>query len=153
MRLNNPGVLDLARKGPIAYVELGNPGVPHGVMEYHGDLWADAEKLWEQFRQLRHDPAFPKGANMNMYQWVGPQEVRILTFERGVEDYTLACGTGTGSVAVTLWCQGKLPEGKLTVYNQGGTLAVTITGQEGRVQTLDLEGPTEIVRVHELEID
>ena len=56
-------------------------------------------------------------------------------------------------MAVTLWCQGKLPEGKLTVYNRGGTLAVTITGQEGRVQTLDLEGPTEIVRVHELEID
>ena len=153
VRLNNPGVLDLQRKENIAYVELGNPGVPHGVMEYHGDLWADAEKLWEQFWQLRHDPAFPKGANMNMYQWVGPQEVRILTFERGVEDYTLACGTGTGSVAVTLWCQGKLPEGKLTVYNRGGTLAVTITGQEGRVQTLDLEGPTEIVRVHELEID
>ena len=31
VRLNNPGILDLNRKGDIAYVELGNPGVPHAV--------------------------------------------------------------------------------------------------------------------------
>ena len=150
VRLNNPGVLDLQRKENIAYVELGNPGVPHGVMEYHGDLWADAEKLWEQFRQLRHDPAFPKGANMNMYQWVGPQEVRILTFERGVEDYTLACGTGTGSVAAVIWKQGKLPGKFLTAHSRGGTLKVTIGEEAGIIHTLFLEGPTEIVRTYEV---
>ena len=150
VRLNNPGVLDLQRKENIAYVELGNPGVPHGVMEYHGDLWADAEKLWEQFRQLRHDPAFPKGANMNMYQWVGPQEVRILTFERGVEDFTLACGTGTGSVACTLYQKGLLPGGKLTAHNPGGTLAIEIREEAGQIRDLLLEGPTEIVKVFEL---
>ena len=43
VKLNNPGVLDLTRKGDIAYVELGNPGVPHAVAEYVGDLWADAD--------------------------------------------------------------------------------------------------------------
>ena len=43
VKLNNPGVLDLHRKGDIAYVELGNPGVPHAVAEYDGDLWADAD--------------------------------------------------------------------------------------------------------------
>ena len=40
VQLNNPGVLDLHRKGEIAYVELGNPGVPHAVAEYQGDLFA-----------------------------------------------------------------------------------------------------------------
>jgi diaminopimelate epimerase len=119
-------------------------------MEYHGDLWADAEKLWEQFRQLRHDPAFPKGANMNMYQWVGPQEVRILTFERGVEDYTLACGTGTGSIASTLWKKGRLPGNVLTAHNRGGTLKVTIGGENGEITSILLEGPTEVVKVYEI---
>ena len=84
VQLNNPGVLDLHRKGDIAYVELGNPGVPHAVACYEGDLWADADCIWASMKQLRHDSAFPKGANVNFYQPLGESEVRVLTFERGV---------------------------------------------------------------------
>jgi len=149
VKLNNPGVLDLSRKGPIAYVELGNPGVPHAVAEYDGDLWADADCIWDHMRQLRYDPAFPKGANVNFYQVIGENEVRILTYERGVEDYTLACGTGTGSVAVTLWSKGQLPGGVLTAHNRGGTLKITIRGNE-TVESILLEGPTEVVKIFEL---
>ena len=71
VKLNNPYVLDLHRKGDVAYLELGHPGVPHAVAEYKGDLWADADKLLETFRALRFDPAFPKGANVNFYQLLG----------------------------------------------------------------------------------
>ena len=150
VKLNNPGVLDLHRKGDIAYVELGNPGVPHAVAEYDGDLWADADCIWDHMMTLRHDPAFPKGANVNFYQWIGENEVRVLTFERGVEDYTLACGTGTGSVACTLWMQGKLPGGYLTAHNRGGTLAVTVGGENGGINSILLEGPTEVVEIYEM---
>ena len=150
VRLNNPGVLDLHRKGSIAYVELGNPGVPHAVAEYEGDLWADADCIWDHMRQLRYDSAFPKGANVNFYQFVGENEVRILTYERGVEDFTLACGTGTGSVAVTLWLQGRLPGGKLTAHNRGGTLKITLGGENGEITSIELEGPTEVVKVYDL---
>ena len=150
VKLNNPGIFDLHRKGDVAYVELGNPGVPHAVAEYTGDLWADAESIRESMKQLRHDPAFPKGANVNFYQWVGEGEVRMLTFERGVEDYTLACGTGCGSTAVTLWALGKLPAGRLTAHNRGGTLTVSVTGEGGAVTELLLEGPTEIVKIYEV---
>ena len=150
VKLNNPGVLDLHRKGDIAYVELGNPGVPHAVAEYEGDLWADADCIWDHMMLLRHDPVFPKGANVNFYQWTGGNEVRVLTFERGVEDYTLACGTGTASVACCLWMQGKLPGGYLTAHNRGGTLAVTVGGENGRIESILLEGPTEVVRVYEM---
>ncbi|MBO7253489.1 MAG: diaminopimelate epimerase [Oscillospiraceae bacterium] len=148
--LNNPSILDLNRKGDIAYVELGNPGVPHAVAEYAGDLWADKERLLEQMRQLRFDPAFPKGANVNFYQWVGHNEVKVLTFERGVEGYTLACGTGTGSVACTLYKKGLLPGGKLTAHNPGGTLYVQIGQQNEAINQVMLEGPTQIVKVYEL---
>ena len=150
VKLNNPGVLDLNRKGDIAYVELGNPGVPHAVAEYHGDLWADADALREQMRALRFDPAFPKGANVNFYQAIAPGEVRMLTFERGVEDFTLACGTGCGSTASVLWLEGKLPGGVLTAHNRGGTLKVTIGGEDNTVTSIQLEGPTEVVRVLEI---
>ena len=150
VRLNDPSHLDLNRKGNVAYAELGDPGVPHAVMEYSGDLWADADSLREEMRALRFDPAFPKGANVNYYQWVGENEVRILTFERGVEDFTLACGTGTGSTAAVIRKEGKLPGGVLTVHNRGGLLRVTISGQGTDVDAILLEGPTEIVKVYEL---
>ena len=150
VKLNNPGVLDLSRKGPIAYVELGNPGVPHAVAEYDGDLWADADCIWDHMRDLRYDPAFPKGANVNFYQPISEGEVKVLTFERGVEDFTLACGTGCGSIASTLWMKGKLPGGCLTCHNRGGTLKVTIDGENGEITSILLEGPTEVVKVYEI---
>ena len=150
VKLNNPGVMDLHRKGNIAYVELGNPGVPHAVAEYEGDLWADADCIRDHMELLRHDPAFPKGANVNFYQWVGDAEVRVLTFERGVEDFTLACGTGCGSIASTLWITGKLPGGVLTAHNRGGTLTVTIGGRSETIESIDLVGPTEVVRHYSL---
>ena len=53
--------------------------------------------------------------NDTNHNYYSDTSVRILTYERGVEDYTLACGTGCGSTAATLWTQGKLPGGKLTL--------------------------------------
>ncbi len=152
VKLNDPSVLDLNRKGDIAYAELGDPGVPHAVKEYEGDLWADADSLREDMRALRFDPAFPKGANVNFCQWVGADEVKMLTFERGVEDFTLACGTGCGSTAATLWARGKLPHGRLTCHNRGGDLTVAITGENGTVHAIELEGPTEVVQIHEIDL-
>ena len=150
VKLNNPSVLDMNRKGPIAYAELGNPGVPHAVAEYPGDLWGDKEDIWDHMQQLRHDPAFPKGANVNFYQILGENEVRVLTFERGVEDYTLACGTGTGSVACVMLKKGLLTGSTLKAHNPGGTLKITIGETEGTIDSIELEGPTEVVKVYDL---
>ena len=101
-------------------------------------------------RNMRHNSAFPKGANANLYTWLDDTTVRILTFERGVEDYTLACGTGSGSTAVTLWKQGKVPGGVLTVKNPGGDLTVTIEADGDRITSLSLEGSTKIEKIFEI---
>lgn len=148
--LNLPSVLDLHRKGEVAYVELGEPGLPHAVMEYRGNLWADAEKLRPRMEALRHDPAFPKGANVDFYQWTGENAVRILTFERGVEDFTLACGTGTGSVASVIYQKGQLPGGSLLAYNRGGLLKASVSGTGEEISSILLEGPAEIVNIYDL---
>ena len=150
VKLNNPGVFDLHRKDDVAYVELGNPGVPHAVKEVPGLTFESKAEYWELGKALRHDPAFPKGANANMYTWIGENAVRVLTFERGVEDYTLACGTGTGSTACVLWAEGKLPGGHLIAENQGGTLEVTLEGENGVVTSIMLEGPTQVVREYDI---
>ena len=143
--LNLPGMVDLHRKENTAYVELGSPGVPHAVMELPGLSWDMAEDLRRQMRDLRYDPAFPKGANVNFYTRVDDTAIRLLTYERGVEDFTLACGTGSASTAVVLWLKGQLPAGQLTVKNRGGDLKIQVEGTDNAVTRLLLEGPTEIL--------
>ena len=147
VKLNEPGVLDLHRREDAAYVELGCPGVPHGVVEVPGLEFSMKEDLRQRGKALRYDPAFPKGANINFYTHLGPGRVRVLTYERGVEDYTLACGTGCGSTACVLNELGLLTDGRLTCENQGGILEVT-RAPEG----LFLEGGAQIVKIYELEI-
>ena len=85
---------------------------------------------------------------MNYCRLTAPGEAQVLTFERGVEDFTLACGTGCGSTACVLWKMGLLPENKLTAQVPGGTLRVWVEGGE-QVTRLLLEGPTEITEVLE----
>ncbi len=150
VQLNNPSIVDTARKPGVTYVELGDPGVPHAVMEVPGLDWSQREALRPMAHALRHDPAFPKGANANLYTWLDDSTIRILTFERGVEDYTLACGTGSGSTAAALWAAGRLPGGVLTVKNPGGDLKLTVQGENGTVSALLLEGPTEIVHIYQI---
>lgn len=149
VQLNVPGLVDLQRKDDTAYVELGNPGIPHSVTWVPGLCYNQKEQLRPMAKSLRFDPAFPKGINVNFYDWVDDTTVKILTYERGVEDYTLACGTGSGSVAVVLWLTGKLPGGVLTLVNPGGTLTVMVNGKNGTVEALLLEGPAELLNVYE----
>ena len=146
VQLTMPTGLDLCRKESIAYVEVG---CPHAVTELPGLSWDNRDTLRERAKSLRFDAAFPKGANVNFYTWLGPGHIRILTYERGVEDYTLACGTGTAATACALWAAGKLPDGKLTAENPGGTLTVTVEGENGIVTRLLLQGPTEISNIFE----
>ena len=150
VKLNNPSVVDLHRHGEMAYVELGDPGVPHGVFHYAGLTWEMRDELRERMRAERFAEYFTKGANVNYYDWFGENRIRILPFERGVEDFTLACGTGSGSTAVVLWTKGQLPEGKVAVENPGGTLEFEITGKDGVVESVLMTGPAETLKVYEL---
>ena len=151
VKLNLPGIFDLNRKEDCAYVELGNPGVPHAVKKVPNLSWDQREELWDMAKSLRYDSTFPKGANVNLYDWISEDEVRILTYERGVEDYTLACGTGSASVAVVLWKSGLMKENKITIQNPGGALSILIDAEGKEMTGIYLEGPTEIEEIREVE--
>ena len=150
VELNLPSVVDLNRLPNAAYMELGDPGVPHSITEIPGLNWEMRDELREFAKAMRHNPTFPKGTNANFYTRLDATTVRILTYERGVEDYTLACGTGSASVAITLFKEGKFPGGALTVQNPGGDLTITLQTDGHALSALFLEGPAEIEKILEI---
>ena len=152
IRLNDPTTMDLSRPVEVdgvtyecAYVELGNPGLPHAVVPYPGLRQTEENQLRELGRKLRWHSAFPKGANVNFYELTGENSVYERTFERGVEDFTYACGTGTGSVAAVLTLQGKVSGRDIRVDMTGGRLIIDVERQGQRITDLYLTGPTNIV--------
>lgn len=156
IRLNDPSTVDLHRPVTVrgidydcTYVELGKPGIPHCVVELPGFAAMDRDELRELGRALRFSPEFPKGANVNFIDVQSPEEVDIITFERGVEDFTLACGTGCGSAAVVLYRRG-LTGRELKLNAPGGKLAVTLSGEADAINDLLLTGPTCLVFEAEL---
>lgn len=129
------------------YLELGDPGLPHAVVLLEGDCAMTQEALRELGRKLRANSAFPKGANVNFCRVIGENEVEELTYERGVEDFTLACGTGTGSVVAALMCRGLVSGENTKVHVPGGELFITLNTdpQTQKITDIYLTGPTNIV--------
>ena len=149
VRLTRPVDKDLEAKPGVAYAVCG---VPHALVEMPGLEWSQKDQLRQKAQSLRFDPVFPKGANVDFFCWLDEQTVRILSYERGVEDYTLACGTGCGALASVLYTAGKLPCAKLTVENPGGTLYVTVEAQGGLINGLLLEGPATVIAEYDVTI-
>lgn len=144
VKLDSPVEVDGVRYA-CAYVELGDPGLPHAVVPFHDLKNADENELRELGRKLRWHPAFPKGANVNFYELTGEDRVFERTFERGVEDFTYACGTGTGSVVTVLTLQGRVSGRGVQVDMTGGRLIIDVEREGSRVTDLYLTGPTNIV--------
>ena len=127
------------------YVELGTPGLPHAVVPINGLAEYPHDKLFELGRKMRYHKAFPKGANVNFYEIVGTDHVTVRTWERGVEDFTYACGTGSGSVATVLTLAGKASGRNVRIDMPGGRLFIDVERTGEHVDNLYLTGPTNIV--------
>ncbi len=152
IRLNDPSVIDLHRPAEAlgetwdcAYVELGDPGIPHAAVSCPGLAHRDRAELLALGRALRHAAVFPRGANVNFYDVISPCRVTELTYERGVEDFTLACGTGSGSVVLALTLLGQVTGQRTAVSVPGGTLYVDVERDGMSIQNLYLTGPTNVV--------
>lgn len=128
-----------------SYVELGNPGIPHCITEIKGLRDYPEGELRELGRKIRNHPVYPKGANVNFYEILGENLLYERTYERGVEDFTYACGTGTGSLVTLLTLQGKVGGKATAVDMTGGRLYIDVDMKEGKVANLYLTGPTNVV--------
>ena len=131
------------------YLELGNPGIPHAVVQYPGLREADEQALFEFGRKLRYHPAFPKGANVTFLEKTGETRFYERTWERGVEDFTYACGTGTGASVYALAEKRRCGD-HAEVEVKGGLLIVDIVRDGKKCRDLLLTGPASMVCTGEI---
>jgi diaminopimelate epimerase len=97
-----------------------NTGVPHCVFEVNS---LKDFPVFEEGRAVRYDPLFAKGANANFFEVIGKNNLSVRTYERGVENETLSCGTGVTAAAIAAakiyhWSH------EILVQTLGGPLAV-----------------------------
>jgi diaminopimelate epimerase len=127
-----------------------NTGVPHAVLFVPEADRAMVQQLGPEIR--RHAHFGPKGTNVNFVQRLGPNHIRVRTFERGVEGETLACGTGvTAAALVAAGLHGFTSPVKVQV--QGGEqLEVSFQEDHGEFAEVRLTGPAEFVFEGRIEV-
>lgn len=114
-----------------------NTGVPHFVIET--DAPFDSKK--DLARELRSHVHFGlKGTNVTLFKRLDSKKLESVTFERGVEDFTLACGTGAVAAGL-VFAEGQLKE-EVTVHVPGGEVFVSQHPVNGRPM---LRGKTTLV--------
>ncbi len=116
---------------------LVNSGEPHFVSKT-GDLSSlDVKEIGDTVNA--DHKRFPKGINLNFAQIIGPHSISIRTYERGVYDETLACGTGATASAAVAIMLGWVKPGRVEVKVRGGTLQIKVD-RDGRAF---MTGPAE----------
>ncbi len=139
LRLNEP--LPLRDGRPT--VHSVNTGVPHVVL-FVPD--ADKAMVLQLGPEIRRHPHFgTKGTNVNFVQVLGPSQIRVRTFERGVEGETLACGTGvTASALISARVHQFVSPVRVQVQG-GDQLEVSFRESNGGFSDVRLTGPADFV--------
>ena len=146
LRLNQKVPL---RDGPMLMHSI-NTGVPHAVLFVPDADKAMVMQLGPEIR--RHAHFAPKGTNVNFVQVLGPNHIRVRTFERGVEGETLACGTGvTASALISARVHGFASPVRVQVQG-GDELRVSFRESNGEFSDVRLTGPADFAFEGKIEV-
>ena len=139
MRLNMPLQID----GEDTVVHYINTGVPHVVVPVSR---VDVVHVVTQGAAIRrHEMFSPAGANANFLEKRGTNKIAIRTYERGVENETLACGTGVVASAL-IFAANENVDGPIGVLVRGGNeLTVGFTKHGDHFHEVTLTGPADFV--------
>lgn len=85
------------------------------------------------------------GANVNFVEPLQDGSFTVRTYERGVEDETLSCGTGVTAVAIAMKATGKTNSDVVALHVQGGELEVSFSEHDGKFTNVFLKGPATFV--------
>ncbi len=120
-----------------------NTGSPHLIVEVD-DL--DGMDVVSAGRHFRYDGTFIPigGTNVNFVEKVDDQTFKVRTYERGVEDETLSCGTGVTAVALAMNLLG-FASNHAKIITPGGQLEVDFKHNNGTFEAITLKGPAEFV--------
>ena len=128
---------------------LVNTGVPHLVI-FTDNL--NAIDVTTRGRALRFSPHYsPEGVNVNFVQ-VADGRLKVRTYERGVEEETLACGTGVTASAIAAALTGKIVTAEVEAETRGGMLKVRYNLTDNGADNIYLTGAASFVYSGEIEI-
>lgn len=120
-----------------------NTGSPHHV------VMVDEVKnvnVKEMGAQIRYSDLYGKqGSNVNFVEQINPDTFTVRTYERGVEDETLSCGTGVTAVAIAMFVKGKTERKEVNLNVEGGSLKVKFQGENENFTNVFLIGPATLV--------
>lgn len=138
--------LDMAEVSTIIQKDAGfvvNTGSPHYV---RFELDTDDLNVNEQGAAIRYSPSFSKeGINVNFVSQQHAQQFKISTYERGVENETLACGTGAVAAAIVAHQTGRTSDTTLFMEAKGGVLQVSFEKHVDGYKKVRLTGPATFV--------
>ena len=129
--------------GEVLLVHFVNTGVPHAVVFVDDLENTDIRRLGRALRY--HEHFAPKGTNANFVQQCAADTIAIRTYERGVEDETLACGTGMVACALILHERTGAASPVQVQVRGGDTLHIGFTKTAGGYANVTLTGPADFV--------
>ncbi len=90
-------------------------------------------------------PYFKEGTNVNFAEQISDNSFKVRTYERGVEDETLACGTGVTAVAIAANKSNKTKANNILIKVLGGQLEVSFNREGDLYKNIFLKGPAQLV--------
>jgi len=135
--------LDVPIDGQNHQLHFINTGVPHAIKMVED---AAAVAVKDLGRKIRFHAQFqPAGTNANFVQPVDRKHLKVRTYERGVEDETLACGTGSVAAALIFALKGNIRD-SVNVYTRSSEVLKVYFERSGRnFKNVWLEGKARIV--------
>ena len=127
-----------------------NTGSPHHV-EFVEKV--DDVDVYNRGKEIRNgSPYFEKGSNVNFVEVMPDNNLRIRTYERGVENETLACGTGITAAAISAYVKNLVDKKSIEIKALGGDLSVNFEENNHKFVNVWLNGPAVKVFDGEIEI-
>jgi diaminopimelate epimerase len=102
--------------------------------------------------RLRYGVYGQKGSNINFVEPTDDNSFKVRTYERGVEDETLSCGTGVTAVAIAMHKTGKTTNNKINIHAVGGDLEIKFDVSEDKYSNVFLTGPAKFVFKGEIDV-
>jgi len=125
-------------------------GSPHYVALFNS---IDDIDMIEFGHKIRYSNQYKeKGTNVNAVEIIGDNHIKVRTYERGVENETLACGTGVTACALSYGLLSNMSEGLVKINAAGGDLKVKFRTDGESFTNIWLEGPAEFVFRGEIDV-
>lgn len=135
VKLKMVDVAEIREKPNYSFLDTGSP--------HHVQLVEDLEhfNVPKEGAKLRYGIYGKSGSNINFVEQSTDDTFQVRTYERGVEDETLSCGTGVTAVAIAMHQSGKTKSKVVKVKTPGGNLTISFEQQDDAYRNVFLQGP------------